>query len=324
MPPKATAHTTGAALRPEAIEMFREIFLAEGLPAEKSQAVLSRTANWLEGQLKQEDRDVAAEMQRAWGPDAERKLYLARDTARTLGLDPKSAAAIEAAIGSGFPLIDLFHRIGERFEAGPVSAERSTDANGSRQPEPKRSDPVNDDDGLSTSAELKKKLVLYMSDPEVRLAFFDSRHPRNKYVNEERTAIIERLAQAQAAEAKAERTTVVTKRETERDRLKRDPEFSVAMKDPRHWRHQEFQSRWEKLIEAEVGAKGDPAKALRADLDNLTRDTDVRKAIIDPQHPRHQEAVTRRARLIEDHLATATPSSTPVELPPSSAEPAGQ
>ncbi len=109
-------------------------------------------------------------------------------------------------------------------------------------------------------------------------------------------------------------------RETVREQLERDPEFRRAMADPRHWRHQEFQRRWQRLIEAEAPhSKGEHMQELRTELDQFMSDPENRKAIMDRFHPRHAEVVSRRASLIENRLAAEGPSSsgTPPALPPS-------
>jgi hypothetical protein len=314
---------SGFKARPGVLEALGEIFGGAGVPPQAAQTILDKTIGWFDQQERAADaagqRDLDAAMRNAWGADADRKLYVARQAARTMALDPAAAAVLEAALGGSFPMIELFHRIGEKLEAMETSsalASSSPRGESPRSPAATQSPTTTGDQGM-TLAGLERKLIELKADRNWVEAYTDPLHPRNQLAKEEFAALCTRVAEARAVEASAARTEVVVKRPTARQEFERDPKVLEALFDFRHPQHEDYARRHRALMEAEIPA-GPDMGALRRDLDLLTTDPDNRRAIMDKSHPRHAEVAARRARVIEDHLAAGAPSSSgiPRELPP--------
>lgn len=273
-----------ASLPAALLEAFRDALAGAGIAPDQGQAVVSKMAGWFQARAHEIDvadlratHELQAALASAHGPNAAASRAAAKQAAQRLGFNPDA--------------FDVLFEATDKIEAASQSATTPT-----------RSEQVSTNGSPASAAALQSELNRLEDDRDFMRRFLDPRHPRHEEAVAERQALIERMAQAQAADRTAARTSPVGQK-TAREQLEQDPEFMKVLSDPRHPDHAAFAARRNALIAQEAGGARPERSELRAQLQQLDGDPATAKALSDARHPQHQEVVAGRQRLIEEIAA---------------------
>lgn len=277
----------GFQVKPDFQKSVEAAFEKAGIPVETAQTVFGevlghfavaheRETAEAEAIARQNSEFNTGMLRDRWGDKYDAKCAAALDFLDFSGLSDAALEGIAAQIGAP-NMIEQLARAGERIAA--ARAQQSSQPRQHKQSNQPGETKVEDPAQLVRT--LERQLTELRINPEFLERFTDERHQMHQYAVQERQALIDRLAAAQALVAGRTAPGLPGRVEGLRAELKRqntDPEFVRVLNDQRDHRHADYVKQRQSLMreiasaEAPAGKTSRSTAEVRRDIEAMRRD----------------------------------------------------